>query len=122
MLKLAKIFEFEKTNIDQPLDFIRTIISESSKLIFNIDQFKNINQIKFSKELVKVVKSLVKLIIFNPNKAEIVTRNKEIEFFEFIIRILNSVSVIPLIIKMLKITIKENVKDNSDVRSKNLIK
>ena len=96
-------------------------ISESTKIIFNFDQLKNINQIKFSKELVKVVKLLVKLIIFNPNKAEICTRNKEIVFFEFVIRILNSVSVIPLIIKMLKITVKEKIEDNSDTGSKIVI-
>jgi len=115
-LKIPRVIQYIKTNIDLPIDFIRSILSESYRWVSNIDPFKSLNQIKFAKELVKVIKALVKLIVFNPNKAEILTRNKEILFFEFVIRILNYISIIPLIIRLLKITIRENVKENTDIR------
>jgi hypothetical protein len=116
LLKIPRVIQYIKTNIDQPIDFIRSILSESYRWVSNIDPFKSLNQIKFAKELIKVIKALVKLIVFNPNKAEILTRNKEILFFEFVIRILNYISIIPLIIRLLKITIRENVKENTDIR------
>ncbi len=115
-MKIPRVIQYIKTNIDQPIDFIRSILSESYRWVSNIDPFKSLNQIKFAKELIKVIKALVKLIVFNPNKAEILTRNKEILFFEFVIRILNYISIIPLIIRLLKITIRENVKENTDIR------
>ena len=100
------------------MDFLKSIISESTRHIHSIDQYKNINQLKFTKELVKIIKSLIKLIILSPNKAEIITRNKDIVYFEFLITLINSISIMPLIIKILKITIKENLKEINDTRSK----